>query len=75
MTDQSAKNENKAMDNSDDNEIIPQDEHKGPGWFLRITYIAVTAFCLYYLFTYWNWKSSYDEQQAEINKKIMQKNK
>lgn len=54
----------------DDDELIPQDHERGPGWFLKISYGVIVAFCVYYLFTYWDWKSSYDLQQEEIQKKI-----
>ncbi len=43
-----------------DEETIPQDESQGPGWFLKLSYVVIVAFCLYYLFTYWNWKSDYE---------------
>lgn len=49
-----------------DEEVIQQDHKRGPGWFLKISYIIITLFCLYYLFTFWDWKSSYDEQQTKI---------
>ena len=57
---------------SDDGEIT-QRHDTGPGWFLKIAYVVITASCLYYLFTYWNWQSNYQEQQAEIQKQIQNK--
>ncbi len=54
----------------DDEELIPQNHERGPGWFLKISYIVITAFCLYYLFTFWNWKSSYEVQQEQIQAEI-----
>lgn len=54
----------------DDDELIPQDHQRGPGWFLKIAYGVIIIFCVYYLFTYWDWKSGYDLQQEEIQKKI-----
>jgi hypothetical protein len=56
--------------NLNDDEMIQQNEERGPGWFLKIAYAVIVAFCVYYLFTYWNWQSSYDEQQAQIQKQI-----
>jgi hypothetical protein len=43
---------------------IQQDHKRGPGWFLISTYIVVSLFCIYYFFTYRNWQSNYDKQQA-----------
>jgi hypothetical protein len=54
----------------EDNGEISQNNETGPGWFLKITYVVVTAFCLYYLFTYWNWQSNYEEQQAKIRTQL-----
>lgn len=45
--------------------LIDQNHERGPGWFLLATYVVVTAFCLFYLFTHWNWKSDYEEQQEQ----------
>lgn len=56
--------------NLNDDEMIQQNHERGPGWFLKISYVAIVAFCAYYLFTYWNWQSSYDEQQTQIKKQI-----
>jgi hypothetical protein len=53
-----------------DDDLIVQNNERGPGWFLKITYIVVPLFMLYYLFTYWNWKSNYQLQQEELNQKI-----
>lgn len=50
--------------------LIDQDHKKGPGWFLITAYVVISAFCLYYLFTYWNWQSDYDKQQEEVNTRI-----
>lgn len=55
-----------AMTDTDD--IILQDEEQGPGWFLKISYLIITIFCLYYLFTNWNWQSDYELHQLESNK-------
>ena len=54
---------------------IEQDHKKGPGWFLILTYIVVTIFCIYYFFTYKDWKSNYEVQQEEIKTKIEQTTK
>lgn len=54
----------------EDEDVIPQDHDRGPGWFLKIAYVVITLFCVYYLVTYWNWQSDYDLQQAEIEQKI-----
>ncbi|MDZ7291570.1 MAG: hypothetical protein ONB44_16570 [candidate division KSB1 bacterium] len=54
----------------DDDELIPQNHERGPGWFLKISYVVIIAFCVYYLFTYWSWKSGYDKQQEQIKKEI-----
>jgi hypothetical protein len=54
---------------NDDGEI-KQNHDTGPGWFLKIAYVVIVAFCLYYLFTYWNWQSNYQEQQTQIQQKI-----
>lgn len=49
---------------------IEQDHEKGPGWFLILSYIIITlASILYFVFNK-DWKSSYDLQQEEIQKKI-----
>ena len=45
----------------EEEEIIHQDEKKGPGWFLKITYIIILLFCLYYLFTFWDYKTDTDK--------------
>jgi hypothetical protein len=49
---------------------IPQDETRGPGWFLKISYVVIVAFMLYYLFTNWTWKSNYEEQQEKIKMEL-----
>jgi hypothetical protein len=54
-------------------EIILQDEKRGPGWFLKLAYVVITAVCIYYLFTYWDWKSSYELQQEELQKQMQAK--
>lgn len=56
--------------NLNDDEMIQQNHERGPGWFLKIAYAVIVAFCAYYLFSYWNWQSSYDEQQTQIQKQI-----
>lgn len=45
--------------------IIEQDHKRGPGWFLLTSYVVISVFCVYYLFTNWNWQSDYDRQQAQ----------
>ncbi len=52
------------------NDPIPQDETRGPGWFLKISYVVIVAFMLYYLFTNWAWKSNYQEQQEKIKMEL-----
>ena len=54
----------------DENELIEQDEKKGPGWFLMLSYVVITVFMLYYLFTFWNYKSDYELQQEKIQMEI-----
>ena len=44
-----------------DEETIPQNDVQGPGWFLKLSYVVIVIFCFYYLFTYWNWKSDYEQ--------------
>lgn len=51
---------------------IEQDHKRGPGLFLIISYVVIAAFCVYYLFTQWDWKSDYDLQQEEIRAEIDQ---
>ena len=53
-----------------DDEVIKQDDTRGPGWFLKIAYIVISLFCVYYLITFWNWKSSYEEQQDKIQMQL-----
>lgn len=45
--------------------LIDQDHEQGPGWFLLTSYAVIAAFCLYYLFTFWDWRSDYEEQQDQ----------
>ena len=54
---------------ADDGEI-KQNHDTGPGWFLKIAYVVISLFCVYYLFTYWNWQSSYQEQQTKIQQQL-----
>ena len=56
-------------ENAPDDAIV-QDHERGPGWFLKISYLVITIFCVYYLYTYWNWQSDYDKQQAQIQQEI-----
>jgi hypothetical protein len=56
-----------------DEDIMEQDNSRGPGWFLLIAYAVISAFCIYYAVTYWDWKSSYDEQQSEIQSQLQAK--
>lgn len=53
-----------------DEDFMEQNHERGPGWFLKIAYVVIAAFCIYYAFTYWNWQSSYEEQQAEIQTRL-----
>ncbi len=53
-----------------EDEVIPQNHERGPGWFLKISYIIVGLFCIYYLVTHWDWKSGYDEQQERIHTEL-----
>ncbi len=57
---------------NDDGEI-KQNHNTGPGWFLKIAYIVIVLFCVYYGFKYWNWQSNYQNQQTEIQSKIQGK--
>lgn len=52
--------------------LIDQDHKRGPGWFLIAAYVVISLFCLYYLYTHWNWQSDYDRQQEEVNTRIEQ---
>jgi hypothetical protein len=54
----------------EEEEIIQQDEKKGPGWFLKISYIIILLICLYYLFTFWDYKTDYDQKQEKIQTEI-----
>ncbi len=56
----------------DDGEI-KQNHDTGPGWFLKIAYVVIAATCIYYLFTYWDWQSNYQEQQTQIQTKLQAK--
>ena len=56
-----------------DEDFMEQNHERGPGWFLLIAYVVITAFCVYYAVTYWDWKSSYEEQQMEIQSKLQSK--
>ena len=51
----------------DAEDLIPQNEERGPGWFLILSYVVIVAYCVYYLVTYWDWKSDYEVQQEKIN--------
>lgn len=53
-----------------DEAVIEQDHKRGPGWFLKLSYIVITLFCIYYLFAYWGWKSDYDLQQEKIQMEL-----
>jgi hypothetical protein len=57
-------------DTYEDDGEIHQNHDTGPGWFLKITYIVVSLVCIYYAWTYWNWQSNYEEQQAVIRTQI-----
>jgi hypothetical protein len=57
---------------NDDGEI-KQNHDTGPGWFLKIAYIVIALSCIYYGYTYWNWQSSYQQQQTEIQAKLQGK--
>ncbi len=57
---------------TDDGEIT-QNNERGPGWFLKIAYVVIAAFCIYYLYDNWSWKSNYDKQQEEIQAKLQAK--
>jgi hypothetical protein len=56
-----------------DDDVIQQDNTRGPGWFLKVAYVVIALFCAYYLFTYWDWQSDYQTQQAEIQTQIQGK--
>ena len=49
---------------------IPQNHERGPGWFLKIAYVVIALCCVYYLFANWNWKSNYQEQQEKIKSEL-----
>jgi hypothetical protein len=57
---------------NDDGEI-QQNHNTGPGWFLKIAYVVIALFCIYYGFTHWSWQSSYQQQQAQIQAKLQGK--
>lgn len=52
---------------------IKQDHEKGPGLFLKLSYVVIVIFCIYYLFAYFNWKSSYDLEMDRVNQQMQQK--
>jgi hypothetical protein len=56
-----------------DDGAIQQNHDTGPGWFLKIAYVVIVVACVYYAFAYWNWQSSYQEQQTEIHLKLQGK--
>ncbi len=56
--------------NTYDEEIIPQNHERGPGWFLILSYVVITIFCVYYLTTQWDWQSNYDKQQTQIHQEL-----
>jgi len=58
-------------DTINEEDLIPQNHERGPGWFLKISYLVIAMFCVYYLFTYWNWKSDYELQQEQIQSEIL----
>jgi len=49
---------------------IPQNNERGPGWFLKIAYVVIACACAYYLYANWNWKSNYQEQQEKIRSEL-----
>ncbi len=49
-----------------EDQVIPQNHERGPGLFLKLSYLVIVAFCLYYCFANWAWKSDYDLQQEKI---------
>lgn len=53
-----------------DDGAIQQNHETGPGWFLKIAYIVIALSCIYYGYTYWNWQSNYQEQQAQIQTQL-----
>jgi hypothetical protein len=61
------------MESKTENEVIEQNHERGPGLFLKISYVVITLFCLYYAYAYWNWQSSYDLQQTEISHRLQGK--
>jgi hypothetical protein len=60
-------------DHDPENEVIEQNHERGPGLFLKISYVVITVFCIYYAYAYWNWQSSYDRQQTEISVRLQGK--
>jgi len=61
----------KKMDNNNmEYPEIEQDHKKGPGWFLILSYIIIILSAILYFVFNKDWKSSYDLQQEEIQKKI-----
>jgi hypothetical protein len=56
-----------------DEDFMEQNHERGPGWFLKIAYVVIIAFCVYYALTYWNWQSNYQEQQTRIQSQIQGK--
>jgi len=51
--------------------LIEQNHTRGPGWFLKISYVCIVAFMIYYCFAHWNWKSDYQKhmetEQVEVD--------
>jgi hypothetical protein len=59
----------KEADYLNDDEMMHQNHERGPGWFLKISYIVIALFCIYYFFEYKDWKSSYEVQQEQLQQK------
>ncbi len=54
-------------------EVMEQNHERGPGLFLKISYVVITLFCIYYAYAYWNWQSSYERQQTGISQRLQGK--
>ncbi len=54
---------------------IEQDGEKGPGLFLKLSYVIIIIWGIYYFVTYKDWKSSYDLEMQKVNKKLEQVDK
>jgi hypothetical protein len=51
---------------------IEQDHQRGPGLFLKIAYICIAIFMVYYFFAHKDWKSDYEKHMETEEAQIEQ---